>query len=68
MISERRRHISIELLKITGALKKSKPGVPESGKVEGQTAYLIVLAKWTDTDEEKSDLLDEILSKKSMAS
>ena len=57
----------MELLKITGSLKKSAAGVPEGGKVESKTAYLIVLAKWTDTDEEKSDLLDEILSKKSMA-
>lgn len=58
---------AVELLKITGSLKKSAAGVPEGGKVESKTAYLIVLAKWTDTDEEKSDLLDEILSKKSMA-
>ena len=57
----------VDLLKITGALRQSKHGVPESGKVESQTAYLIVLAKWTDADEEKSELLDEILTKKSMA-
>ena len=56
-----------KLFKLTGVVKIIKQGVPKSGSIDKDAIFEIDLAKWTDPDEEKDELLEEIMSVGSIA-
>ena len=58
---------AFELFKLTGVVKEVKQGVPKSGSIDKDAMFEIDLAKWTDPDEEKDELLEEIMSVGSIA-
>jgi hypothetical protein len=58
---------AFQLFKVVGAIEKRTHGVPKAGSVDRRCMFFIVLAKWTDTDEEKDELLQEILAADSIA-